>query len=156
MKKYALMLLVVLAFHTVGWGSVVGLVSPGANLIPNSSLRVRPSMHMSSSLPSSVRLNLHGGLNSCTTVGLNRMLTSCSTPIRSAALCRTPNLRLGVHSIPNLTPNLYPAVFSGLGGNVNVDVSQISHINTPSNGGTSGGTVVWGTSNSSSSSSQSP
>ena len=25
MKKYAFMLLVVLAFHTVGWGSVIGI-----------------------------------------------------------------------------------------------------------------------------------
>jgi len=52
MKKYALMLLVVLAFHTVGWGSVIGLVSPGSSLIPNSRLHLRPSAQMYSTLPS--------------------------------------------------------------------------------------------------------
>jgi len=155
MKKYALLLLVVLAFHTVGWGSVVGLVSPGTNLMPNSSPLLRLSTNMHSTLPSSMRLNLYGGLNSHVTLGLSRMPSRYPTPIRSASLCRTPSSCLTVRPILRSMSNLNPAVLSRLGQDVSVDTSQVSYIGTPaSNGGT--GTVVWGTSNSSSSSSQSP
>jgi len=155
MKKYALLLLVVLTFHTVGWGSVVGLVGPGTNLMPNPSPLLRLSTNMYSTLPSSVRLNLYGGLNSHATLGLNRMPTRYPTPIRSAGLCQTPSLSLSVRPILRSMPNLHPAVLSRLGQDVSVDTSQVSYIGTSaSNGGT--GTVAWATSNSSSSSSQSP
>ena len=156
MKKYALMLLVVLAFHTVGWGSVIGLVSPGSSLIPNSRLHLRPSAQMYSTLPSSVRLNLHRGLNSCTTVGLNLMSIRRPTPIRSATLCRVPSLCVGMRPVPSVGTSLYPALLSRLGQNVNVDVSRISYVSGPANGGDQSGTSVWATSSSSSSSSQSP
>jgi len=158
MKKYAFMLLVVLAFHTVGWGSVIGLINPGTSLIPNSSLHLRPSAQVYSTLPSSVRLNLHQGLNPCTTVGLNQLSIRYPTPIRPATLCRVPSLSVGVRPVPSVVTSLYPALLPGLGRNVNVDVdvSRISHVSGPANGGDQSGTVVWGTSNSSSSSSQSP
>jgi len=87
MRKYALSLLVVLAFSTVGWGLIPGQTWMGLNPYP--ATVVSPLTGAPSVLPLSMRMSMYGGSNVCSTLGMSPAPAICPTP--SPSLCPKPN-----------------------------------------------------------------
>lgn len=158
MRKYALLLFVVLAFGTASQGSVIGLTYPGMNLISPST----SSLGAYSNLPVATALSLHSAASAGSTLGALSTLGLQAQPkahlMATSSLTARPSLMAGqclsstVLARPNLClvrKSLPITSFQQDGGSSSAVINS-SGVSVYTDGDGSSGTITvnWSNSNS--------